>query len=96
MQAAFAEVKAGSLNCCKASKKYRIPYTTLNEWVNDKRHSHKHGKTVLTTDEEADLTTFILNRSDLSRALTLHIVKTKVSKIVKDGRDHPPGVWQKG
>lgn len=89
LQEAMGKVNSKELTCKTASDLYRIRYTTLNDWCNGKRTSHRHGKTVLLAKEEEALAEFITEMYEMSRSLPMHIVRDKVKRIVADGRDHP-------
>lgn len=73
----------------KASTRYQIPYTTLNEWCLGKRSSYRHGKTIFSSLEEESLINWVTDLYKMSRCVPMRIIGDKLQEIVADGQAHP-------
>ena len=85
-------VKSGALSQRKASAHYGIPLTTLNDKLNNRSAigTPPGPATILTTDEEDHLASWVINMSRVGYGLTREEICQSVQKIMQqDGRQNP-------
>lgn len=89
MKEAIKEVKKGNDSIRKIGDRYKIPPSSIRDWMSGKTSSKKKGpRTVLSKEEEDAIVEWCLTNQQMSRGITFYMLRKKVADVCQ-GRETP-------
>ncbi|KAG0597719.1 hypothetical protein M758_12G016200 [Ceratodon purpureus] len=89
MKEAIKEVKKGNDSIRKIGDRYKIPASSIRDWMSGKTSSKKKGpRTVLSKEEEDAIVEWCLANQQMSRGITFYMLRKKVADVCQ-GRETP-------
>lgn len=89
MKEAIKEVKKGNDSIRKIGDRYKIPASSIRDWMSGKTSSKKKGpRTVLSKEEEDAIVEWCLTNQQMSRGITFYMLRKKVADVCQ-GRETP-------
>lgn len=89
MKEAIKEVKKGNDSIRKIGDRYKIPASSIRDWMSGKTSSKKKGpRTVLSKEEEDAIVEWCIANQQMSRGITFYMLRKKVADVCQ-GRETP-------
>lgn len=89
MKEAIKEVQKGIDSIRKIGDRYKIPASSIRDWMSGKTSSKKKGpRTVLSKEEEDSIVEWCLKNQQMSRGITFYMLRKKVADVCQ-GRETP-------
>jgi transposase-like protein len=89
MKEAIKEVKKGNDSIRKIGDRYKIPASSIRDWMSGKTSSKKKGpRTVLSKEEEDVIVEWCVANQQMNRGITFYMLRKKVADVCQ-GRETP-------